>query len=145
MLSPCAICCCHSPVSLLCVCDSAECPRALLTRALSPVCPAEQAVYNRPQPADRSRCREGKDTVEAYQLAQRLQSMVQPGGSRNKGKTLPACIPQGISALTQAAVSLGCPVIQSGYRCLTPTHTSRYFAVSQVFPCSLNPLLPTSP
>ncbi|NWZ13157.1 MYSM1 deubiquitinase, partial [Agelaius phoeniceus] len=35
----------------------------------------EQAVYNRPQPADRSRCREGKDTVEAYQLAQRLQSM----------------------------------------------------------------------
>ncbi|KAF4797236.1 Histone H2A deubiquitinase MYSM1 [Turdus rufiventris] len=35
----------------------------------------EQAVYNRPQPADRSRCREAKDTVEAYQLAQRLQSM----------------------------------------------------------------------
>ncbi|NXT97951.1 MYSM1 deubiquitinase, partial [Buphagus erythrorhynchus] len=35
----------------------------------------EQAVYNRPQPADRSRCREAKDAVEAYQLAQRLQSM----------------------------------------------------------------------
>ncbi|XP_065513147.1 deubiquitinase MYSM1 isoform X3 [Caloenas nicobarica] len=35
----------------------------------------EQAVYNRPQPADKSRSREGKDTVEAYQLAQRLQSM----------------------------------------------------------------------
>ncbi|NWI90368.1 MYSM1 deubiquitinase, partial [Pitta sordida] len=35
----------------------------------------EQAVYNRPQPPDRSRSREGKDTVEAYQLAQRLQSM----------------------------------------------------------------------
>ncbi|NXU58820.1 MYSM1 deubiquitinase, partial [Turnix velox] len=35
----------------------------------------EQAVYNRPQPADKTRCREGKDTVEAYRLAQRLQSM----------------------------------------------------------------------
>uniref|UniRef100_A0A663M3T2 Myb-like, SWIRM and MPN domain-containing protein 1 n=1 Tax=Athene cunicularia TaxID=194338 RepID=A0A663M3T2_ATHCN len=35
----------------------------------------EQAVYNRPQPADKTRSREGKDTVEAYQLAQRLQSM----------------------------------------------------------------------
>ncbi|XP_061209342.1 deubiquitinase MYSM1 isoform X3 [Neopsephotus bourkii] len=35
----------------------------------------EQAVYNRPQPADRTRAKEGKDTVEAYQLAQRLQSM----------------------------------------------------------------------
>ncbi|NXS09124.1 MYSM1 deubiquitinase, partial [Neodrepanis coruscans] len=35
----------------------------------------EQAVYNRPQPPDRTRSREGKDTVETYQLAQRLQSM----------------------------------------------------------------------
>ncbi|XP_027734840.1 histone H2A deubiquitinase MYSM1 [Empidonax traillii] len=35
----------------------------------------EQAVYNRPQAADRTRSREGKDAVEAYQLAQRLQSM----------------------------------------------------------------------
>ncbi|NXM69925.1 MYSM1 deubiquitinase, partial [Serilophus lunatus] len=35
----------------------------------------EQAVYNRAQPADRTRSREGKDTVETYQLAQRLQSM----------------------------------------------------------------------
>ncbi|XP_019356766.1 PREDICTED: histone H2A deubiquitinase MYSM1 isoform X2 [Gavialis gangeticus] len=35
----------------------------------------EQAVYNRPQPADKTRSKEGKDTTEAYQLAQRLQSM----------------------------------------------------------------------
>ncbi|XP_043857528.1 deubiquitinase MYSM1 isoform X2 [Dromiciops gliroides] len=35
----------------------------------------EQAVYNRPQPADRTRAREGRDAEEAYQLAQRLQSM----------------------------------------------------------------------
>uniref|UniRef100_A0A6G1RIC0 Myb-like, SWIRM and MPN domain-containing protein 1 n=1 Tax=Hypotaenidia okinawae TaxID=2861861 RepID=A0A6G1RIC0_9GRUI len=35
----------------------------------------EQAVYNRPQPADKTRSKDGKDTVEAYQLAQRLQSM----------------------------------------------------------------------
>ncbi|XP_009068191.1 PREDICTED: histone H2A deubiquitinase MYSM1, partial [Acanthisitta chloris] len=35
----------------------------------------DQAVYNRPQAADRTRSREGRDTVEAYQLAQRLQSM----------------------------------------------------------------------
>ncbi|NXO03858.1 MYSM1 deubiquitinase, partial [Rhinopomastus cyanomelas] len=35
----------------------------------------EQAVYNRPQLADKTRCKEGKDTVETYQLAQRLQSM----------------------------------------------------------------------
>ncbi|XP_068809419.1 deubiquitinase MYSM1 isoform X1 [Struthio camelus] len=35
----------------------------------------EQAVYNRPQPADKTRSKEGKDTAEAYQLAQRLQSM----------------------------------------------------------------------
>lgn len=40
------------------------------------ICSAEQAVYNRPQPADKTRSKEGKDTVEAYQLAQRLQSMV---------------------------------------------------------------------
>ncbi|XP_070224053.1 deubiquitinase MYSM1 isoform X4 [Bos mutus] len=35
----------------------------------------EQAVYNRPQPVDKVRIRDRKDTVEAYQLAQRLQSM----------------------------------------------------------------------
>ncbi|NWX16700.1 MYSM1 deubiquitinase, partial [Aegotheles bennettii] len=35
----------------------------------------EQAVYNRPQPVDKTRSKEGKGTVEAYQLAQRLQSM----------------------------------------------------------------------
>ncbi|XP_001381159.3 deubiquitinase MYSM1 isoform X1 [Monodelphis domestica] len=35
----------------------------------------EQAVYNRPQPADKTRVREGRDAEEAYQLAQRLQSM----------------------------------------------------------------------
>ncbi|KAM9848665.1 histone H2A deubiquitinase MYSM1 [Aulostomus maculatus] len=35
----------------------------------------EQAVYNRPRVVDRSRHREGKDVLEAYQLAQRLQSM----------------------------------------------------------------------
>lgn len=48
--------------------------------------PVEQAVYNRPQPADKARSREGKDTVEAYQLAQRLQSMVRlgKGGGGNK-------------------------------------------------------------
>ncbi|XP_036610316.1 histone H2A deubiquitinase MYSM1 [Trichosurus vulpecula] len=35
----------------------------------------EQAVYNRPQPADKTRVRDGRDAEEAYQLAQRLQSM----------------------------------------------------------------------
>ncbi|XP_047444306.1 histone H2A deubiquitinase MYSM1 [Mugil cephalus] len=35
----------------------------------------EQAVYNRPKVVDRSKHREGKDVLEAYQLAQRLQSM----------------------------------------------------------------------
>ncbi|XP_059840303.1 histone H2A deubiquitinase MYSM1 [Hypanus sabinus] len=36
----------------------------------------EQAVYNRPRPADRTRNREeGKDSVQTYVLAQRLQSM----------------------------------------------------------------------
>ncbi|XP_029802631.1 histone H2A deubiquitinase MYSM1 isoform X2 [Suricata suricatta] len=35
----------------------------------------EQAVYNRPQPVDRARVRDRKDAAEAYQLAQRLQSM----------------------------------------------------------------------
>ncbi|XP_008070163.1 histone H2A deubiquitinase MYSM1 [Carlito syrichta] len=35
----------------------------------------EQAVYNRPQPVDKIRIRDRKDAVEAYQLAQRLQSM----------------------------------------------------------------------
>ncbi|XP_057697405.1 histone H2A deubiquitinase MYSM1 [Corythoichthys intestinalis] len=35
----------------------------------------EQAVYNRPQVADRTKQKEGKDVREAYQLAQRLQSM----------------------------------------------------------------------
>ncbi|XP_054836551.1 deubiquitinase MYSM1 [Eublepharis macularius] len=35
----------------------------------------EQAVYNRPQSADKIRLKEGKDTIEAYRLVQRLQSM----------------------------------------------------------------------
>ncbi|XP_063056870.1 histone H2A deubiquitinase MYSM1 [Engraulis encrasicolus] len=35
----------------------------------------EQAIYNRPRPVDRSRLKEGKDTLEAYELAHRLQSM----------------------------------------------------------------------
>ncbi|CAL8307043.1 unnamed protein product [Lota lota] len=35
----------------------------------------EQAVYNRPRVMDRSRHKEGKDASEAYQMAQRLQSM----------------------------------------------------------------------
>ncbi|XP_048352612.1 deubiquitinase MYSM1 isoform X2 [Sphaerodactylus townsendi] len=35
----------------------------------------EQAVYNRPQSADKIRPKEGKDTIEAYRLVQRLQSM----------------------------------------------------------------------
>ncbi|KAI4828763.1 hypothetical protein KUCAC02_022839 [Chaenocephalus aceratus] len=36
----------------------------------------EQAVYNRPRVLDRSKHKEGKDVLEAYQIAQRLQSMV---------------------------------------------------------------------
>lgn len=36
----------------------------------------EQAVYNRPKVVDRSKHKEGKDVLEAYLLAQRLQSMV---------------------------------------------------------------------
>ncbi|KAJ6662589.1 hypothetical protein lerEdw1_011726 [Lerista edwardsae] len=35
----------------------------------------EQAVYNRPQSADKLRPKEGKDAIEAYRLVQRLQSM----------------------------------------------------------------------
>nr|XP_046248835.1 histone H2A deubiquitinase MYSM1 [Scatophagus argus] len=35
----------------------------------------EQAVYNRPKVVDRSKHKEGKDVLEAYLLAQRLQSM----------------------------------------------------------------------
>ncbi|KAK2835815.1 hypothetical protein Q5P01_016299 [Channa striata] len=35
----------------------------------------EQAVYNRPKIVDRSKHKEGKEVLEAYQLAQRLQSM----------------------------------------------------------------------
>ncbi|XP_044285936.1 deubiquitinase MYSM1 isoform X2 [Varanus komodoensis] len=35
----------------------------------------EQAVYNRSQSTDKMRPREGKDTIDAYQLVQRLQSM----------------------------------------------------------------------
>ncbi|XP_068599663.1 histone H2A deubiquitinase MYSM1 [Brachionichthys hirsutus] len=35
----------------------------------------DQAVYNRPKVVDRSKHKEGKDVLEAYQLAQRLQSM----------------------------------------------------------------------
>ncbi|XP_069498181.1 deubiquitinase MYSM1 isoform X2 [Ambystoma mexicanum] len=35
----------------------------------------EQCVYNRPKPADRAKSKEAEDGMEAYQLAQRLQSM----------------------------------------------------------------------
>lgn len=35
----------------------------------------EQAVYNRPRPLDRTKSKMGKDTLEAYELAHRLQSM----------------------------------------------------------------------
>ncbi|KAM9379422.1 deubiquitinase MYSM1 [Phaethornis superciliosus] len=44
-----------------------------LTGAINFGC--EQAVYNRPQTADKSRAKEGRDRVEAFQLAHRLQSM----------------------------------------------------------------------
>lgn len=44
--------------------------------ASSSLFPAEQAVYNRPKVVDRSKQKEGKDVLEAYLLAQRLQSMV---------------------------------------------------------------------
>lgn len=36
----------------------------------------DQAVYNRPKVVDRVKHKEGKDVLEVYQLAQRLQSMV---------------------------------------------------------------------
>uniref|UniRef100_A0A4W4FIJ4 Myb-like, SWIRM and MPN domain-containing protein 1 n=1 Tax=Electrophorus electricus TaxID=8005 RepID=A0A4W4FIJ4_ELEEL len=35
----------------------------------------DQAIYNRPRPVDRSRAKESRDSLETYQLAQRLQSM----------------------------------------------------------------------
>uniref|UniRef100_A0A8C5WKS3 Myb-like, SWIRM and MPN domain-containing protein 1 n=1 Tax=Leptobrachium leishanense TaxID=445787 RepID=A0A8C5WKS3_9ANUR len=35
----------------------------------------EQAVYNRPRPVDKTKCKEGRDTLEAYELAHRLQTM----------------------------------------------------------------------
>ncbi|KAM3914336.1 deubiquitinase MYSM1 [Leptodactylus fuscus] len=35
----------------------------------------EQAVYNRPRPVDRTKSKMGKDTLEAYELAHRLQTM----------------------------------------------------------------------
>eukprot|EP00079_Xenopus_tropicalis_P024395 XP_012817010.1 PREDICTED: histone H2A deubiquitinase MYSM1 isoform X3 [Xenopus tropicalis] len=35
----------------------------------------EQAIYNRPRPVDKTKGKEGKDTLEAYKLAHRLQSM----------------------------------------------------------------------
>ncbi|KAM4721104.1 deubiquitinase MYSM1 [Rhinophrynus dorsalis] len=35
----------------------------------------EQAIYNRPRPVDKTKSKEGKDTLEAYELAHRLQSM----------------------------------------------------------------------
>ncbi len=37
---------------------------------------ADQAIYNRPRLVDRSRLKENKESLEAYHLAQRLQSMV---------------------------------------------------------------------
>lgn len=84
--------------------------------------PVEQAVYNRPQPADKTRSKEGKDTVEAYQLAQRLQSMVRfsAGGGGSKKHSawrrsfqflVSNRASQEISSLVQFAVSLECPVI----------------------------------
>ncbi|XP_053549599.1 deubiquitinase MYSM1 [Bombina bombina] len=35
----------------------------------------EQAIYNRPQPVEKTKTKEGKDALEAYELAHRLQSM----------------------------------------------------------------------
>ena len=43
----------------------------------------EQAVYNRPKVVDRSKHKVGKDVLEAYQLAQRLQSMVGAQDTQN--------------------------------------------------------------
>lgn len=81
--------------------------------------PAEQAVYNRPQLADKTRSKEGKDTVEAYQLAQRLQSMVRFGGGskeqsawrRSFQSSFSAVASQEKSPLIQFAVSLERPVL----------------------------------
>lgn len=99
-------------------------------QCLSLLHPVEQAVYNRPQPADKTRSKEGKDTVEAYQLAQRLQSMVcfllpmlpccmffllhQNIQHREELFNFPfeARSSQGISPLVQFAVSLERPMVQ---------------------------------
>lgn len=92
-------------------------------QCISLLYPVEQAVYNRPQPADKTRSKEGKDTVEAYQLAQRLQSMVRfgegGGGSKNvqHGAGLfnlrfQARASQEISPLVQFVVSLERSVIR---------------------------------
>ena len=52
------------------------CPCETYTKLSLLVTFTEQAVYNRPQPADKIRTREGRDAIDTYQLVQRLQSMV---------------------------------------------------------------------
>ncbi|MEQ2204332.1 hypothetical protein XENOCAPTIV_011545 [Xenoophorus captivus] len=58
--------------------QSSHCDTSAHTGQLTEACHdfTEQAVYNRPKVVDRTKPKEGKDVLEAYQLAQRLQSMV---------------------------------------------------------------------
>ncbi|XP_023448126.1 deubiquitinase MYSM1 [Dasypus novemcinctus] len=101
----------------------------------------EQAIYNRPQPVDKVRIRDRKDTVEAYQLAQRLQSMRtrrrrvrDPWGNWCDAKNLEGQTFEHLSAeeLARRGEEEKCKSVKSS-KVLRPTKSS--FDPFQLIPC----------
>ncbi|XP_037004409.2 deubiquitinase MYSM1 isoform X5 [Artibeus jamaicensis] len=102
----------------------------------------EQAVYNRPHPVDKARIRDRKDTVEAYQLAQRLQSVRtrrrrvrDPWGNWCDAKDLEGQTFEHLSAeeLAQRREEEKCKTIKSS-KVQRPTKSS--FDPFQLIPCN---------
>ncbi|XP_037683022.1 histone H2A deubiquitinase MYSM1 isoform X1 [Choloepus didactylus] len=102
----------------------------------------EQAIYNRPQPVDKVRIRDRKDTVEAYQLAQRLQSMRtrrrrvrDPWGNWCDSKDLEGQTFEHLSAeeLARRREEEKCKPVKSS-KVLRPTKSS--FDPFQLIPCN---------
>ncbi|XP_006862552.1 PREDICTED: histone H2A deubiquitinase MYSM1 [Chrysochloris asiatica] len=103
----------------------------------------EQAVYNKPQPVDKVRIRDRKDTVEAYQLAQRLQSMRtrrrrvrDPWGNWCDAKDLEGQTFEHLSAeeLARRREEEKCKPVNKSFK--VPRSTKSSFDPFQLIPCN---------
>uniref|UniRef100_A0A8C9WJS4 Myb-like, SWIRM and MPN domain-containing protein 1 n=1 Tax=Scleropages formosus TaxID=113540 RepID=A0A8C9WJS4_SCLFO len=93
----------------------------------------EQAIYNRPRTVERSRAKEARDTLEAYQLAQRLQSM-RSRKRRVRDVWGNWCYPKDLEGHTYELQVSGLWVI-SAYRSFSALYFVSSFDPFQLIPC----------